>query len=369
MNKVIKLLPLIVILTSCGLFEDDDETGSSETQTEINNLGMIELGPVRGATVSLQSLNGITLTTSITDDNGLFPVDIEVLKSAVERYGSELKFVKIVSTGGIDIDPNDDGVTDNGEELSVNGQVTGIVPLETLYEAKEYRINFISSALVDILDGRQEITEAQLAYIVQRLGVHDINEDGLIDIDDLTSYKIIDDNSVAETNLREGYLEYIHNGNNESQHLFVENLKYDIGFSKPLVTKKLDYYAVNLSKTNKDNTIYYGIAVDENYPGFNEYTGEELDLNFNEAIFYQECSPESGCYKLQKIFFYADTVYYDFDYENIEDKTNDVMNIVSDLDTAREDDRILNQQIETTEQTINSLNEKIDKLNVIINSI
>ncbi|MCD5380531.1 hypothetical protein LR004_01260 [Candidatus Gracilibacteria bacterium] len=127
-------------------------------------MGGIELGSVKGASVAIQALDGYTLITAITNTDGYFSVDIDELKTAVNRYGSDLKYVKVISTGGIDTDPNDDGVLIESEQINIQGNVTGIVPLKTLYQAKDYRINFMSTALVDILGEDTDITDEKLQY-------------------------------------------------------------------------------------------------------------------------------------------------------------------------------------------------------------
>lgn len=338
-------------------------------QPPTQSSGAIELGPVKGATVSIQALDGYTLSTAITDDKGYFSVDTDDLKSSIESYNTDLKFVKVVSTGGIDTDPNDDGIIVESEQIEVKGNVSGIVPIATLYETSSYRINFISTALMTILEDITEISDEQLAYIIKRLGVPDINQDGKINIDDLTVYNIYEDSSLAETSLRESFLEYIHSGNKETQKLFIEELKYEVGFTRPLVTKNNEKYAVSLSKTHTENTIFYGIAIDQNNPSFEQYDGEELILNYNTAIFYQECSESYGCYKLQKIFFYEDTYYPEFDYDYVKDNYSELQTIIVDLDKSRANHNEVSENREQTELDIQALNDQISLLEAKVNSI
>ncbi|HEA15744.1 MAG TPA: carboxypeptidase regulatory-like domain-containing protein [Pseudoalteromonas prydzensis] len=338
-------------------------------QPPTQSSGAIELGPVKGATVSIQALDGYTLATAITDDKGYFSVDADNLKSSIESYNADLKFVKVVSTGGIDTDPNDDGIIVESDQIEVKGNVSGIVPIATLYETSSYRINFISTALMTILEDITEISDEQLAYIIKRLGVPDINQDGKINIDDLTAYNIYEDSSLAETSLREGFLEYIHSGNKETQKLFIEELKYEVGFTRPLVTKNNEKYAVSLSKTHTENTIFYGIAIDQNNPSFEQYDGEELILNYNTAIFYQECSESYGCYKLQKIFFYEDTYYPEFDYDYVKDNYSELQTIIVDLDKSRANHNEVSENREQTELDIQALNDQISLLKAKVNSI
>ncbi|MFK3864128.1 carboxypeptidase-like regulatory domain-containing protein [Pseudoalteromonas rhizosphaerae] len=338
-------------------------------QPPTQSSGTIELGPVKGATVSIQALDGYTLSTAITDDKGYFSVDTDDLKSSIESYNTDLKFVKVVSTGGIDTDPNDDGIIVESEQIEVKGNVSGIVPIATLYETSSYRINFISTALMTILEDITEISDEQLAYIIKRLGVPDINQDGKINIDDLTAYNIYEDSSLAETSLRESFLEYIHSGNKETQKLFIEELKYEVGFTRPLVTKNNEKYAVSLSKTHTENTIFYGIAIDQNNPSFEQYDGEELILNYNTAIFYQECSESYGCYKLQKIFFYEDTYYPEFDYDYVKDNYSELQTIIVDLDKSRANHNEVSENREQTELDIQALNDQISLLEAKVNSI
>ncbi len=354
MNKLLVTMALSIFISSCGGGGGESGENNPPPQTTQSS-GGVELGPVKGASVAIQALDGYTLVTSITDNSGFFKIDIDELKSAVDSYGSNLKFVKIISTGGIDIDPDDDGVIVESEQIEVKGNVKGIIPLNTLYQSKDYRINFISTALVDILGSEQNVSDEQISYIIKRLGISDINEDGKIDIDDITSYRMSEHNSTAETDLRDGFLEYIHDGNTESRKLFIEDLKYDVGFSRPLITKKDGYYEVNLSKTNKDNTMYYGIVADENHPSYQEYYGQPLSLNYGTAIFYQECSDDYGCYKLQKIFFYAEKYYLDYDYEPINDNYDEVQKQVKELDDMREKKKQAQKEIQKIKEKINVL--------------
>ena len=116
-----------VVFPGCG-GGGDDGSDSGEVKI-INPVGQVELGPVTGASVSIQALDGYTLYNTITDKNGEFVVDTNELKNTIDRYGSNLEYVKVVSIGGIDTDPNDDGNKDQDEAIEVNGKVTGILPL------------------------------------------------------------------------------------------------------------------------------------------------------------------------------------------------------------------------------------------------
>lgn len=381
MKKSLIVIMLSLNLFSCGGADGDSNSGSpsnpgqSKSSASVSSAsngkasGAVELGPVRGASVAIQSLDGITFATAITDGKGYFSVDAAALKNEINKSDTETKFVKIVSTGGVDTDPNDDGVFIASEELPVKGNVSGIVPVDTIYKSKEYRINFISTALSDILDGEKSISAEQIAYIVQRLGIHDLNNDGKIDIDDLTSYNMAKDNSLAETSLRQGYLSYIHAGDQEAKKLFIDNLKYEVGFAKPVYVKKNGYYSVNFSKTSINNTIYYGVASVDISPNFDLYNGGEIQVNFGEILFYQECSEDFGCYKLQKLFVYENVVYQDFDGEQVKDNFNEVVKIQEQLQTVRDKKSEHESNVVDLNKKLSEVDKKIIDLNGKINSI
>ena len=354
---------------SCGSGGGGDDGDGNNESSEEDKAGKVELGPVKGASVAIQALDGFTLYTAITDNNGKFSTDTDKLKSAIDSYSSDLKFVKIVSTGGIDTDPDDDGKIIESEQKEVKGNVSGIVPINTIYSVNEYRINLISTAIMKILDGKQDVSEEQVGYIAERLGVPDVNSDGKIDINDVILYSMKDNDSIAESSLRDGFLEYVYNGDDEAQKLYAQNLKYEAGFAKPLVTRHDGYYIVNLSKTDKNNKIYYWVIVDHNRPGFEVYSGEELVLNYNTAIFYQECSETHGCYGLQKIFFYANSYYLDYDFERIEVNYVEVEKVANNLKIARENLEQTQSERENTESEITKINDEISVLDDKVNSI
>jgi len=374
MNKKINILLFSLLLASC----DNRSKNNPEVPVPVpappvaeseKSLGAVELGPVKGASISILALDGVTLATAITDDSGYFSVDADELKSSIESYNSELKFVKVISTGGVDTDPNDDGVIVKEEQIKVKGNVSGIIPIATLYKSTRYRINFISTALVSILEDENEVSDDQIIFIIKRLGVPDLNEDGKVDIDDLTAYSILGNNSLAETILRQGYLEYVHSGDKEAQKLFIEELKYEVGFTRPLITKSNESYSISLSKTDINNTIYYGIVHDQNNPSFDQYNGETLTLNYNTAIYYQECSEIYGCYKLQKIFFYENAHYSEFDFDSVANNYLELKKITDSLKTARVNYKEVKGNREQTDAEIQALKDKISLLETKINSI
>ncbi len=329
---------ILTMITACdnnpntftmGSIETSDTKKDTPIQSNEKALGMVELGAVKGASISVQTLEGYPLATATTDDKGFFTIDIDSLKKTISRYGANIKFVKVIATGGVDTDPNDDGVIVDSEKKPVKGTVTGIVKLDTIYKTKKFRINFISTAVVDILGSETNVSDEQISYIAKRIGVHDTNADGKIDVQDLTDYKMRKDESVAEVQLRDGYLEHIHNGDVKSQKLFIDDLKYETGFTRPIIKKMNGYYEVTLSKTDKNNTIYYATVIDSSKPSFEEYYGQQLNVNDNQALYYKECSKDYGCYKLQKVFFYADNYFLDYDYEPIEGNNKIIQNLTN----------------------------------------
>ena len=178
----------------------------------------VELGPISGASVTIQPLDeNYNLYGATTNNNAIYKVDAGLLLENLKgRYPDENypTYLLVSATGGYDLDPNDDGVREEGEQVALLGTVRGIIKTETLLNEEEHSINLISTAIAELLSEEQFITEEKIAYIAELLGVDDINSDGKIDNLDVLEYKMSEHQSQAEDILREQFLAAIHNNDN-----------------------------------------------------------------------------------------------------------------------------------------------------------
>lgn len=299
---------LSLLLTACG-------GSSSSTIVNVNppiisDLGstkvIVELGRVASASVKLFT-NNQELAVFQTDAKGEYTLKRSSIKSSIDGFGMKnTDYIYIVSTGGTDIDPNDDGVTTDGEAISVQGSVKGLISVQDFMAEGEVRINLISTAIVNIIgrDNFSEINEEVLARVAKEIGVSDINKDGHITNKDVYQYDMVTHVSRAENLLKyNGFDSYIHDGDLALQSKTIDTIKSNIntGIYKTKTTNKTSV----VSLFTLDSTREIQFAKNKKSKNGSPYHGEEISLEADQFIAYRECKKNDSdkCKEEQVIYF------------------------------------------------------------------
>lgn len=274
-------------------------TRNSEfTNTHLEN--NVELGPISGATVTILELEGqYSLYSTTTNNNAKYSIDTQKLLQNIDGFFTERpEYVLVTATGGYDLDPNDDGVREEGEAIALMGVVKGIIKLETLLTSDDLSINLISTAVAELLSDENYIDEEKIAYIAKQLGVKDINNDNKIDNQDVYYYRMAEHQSDAENILRERFLEAIHLNDRDSLIEIIKEFTNQLGLIFMSYEVTGDSAMINLNPANSDTTIRYSINGKQGDLLTHIYT-EAIQLYENQYVVYQECTKENNCTGLQ----------------------------------------------------------------------
>ena len=355
------LLTSLLIGSFLGCNPDPVETTNNDiTDNKKISLGTVQLGLTEGATVSINSLDGHTFIDNITTNSkGEYSVNQFELKKAIADYNPSLKMLLIISDGGIDTDPNDDGIIVEDEKKEVQGKVKSIVPLEKFLDEKVQSVNLITTAITEIVGDVSEVTEKQILQIAEALGVEDITGDGKITLDDLIYYQMAEHESKAESYLRTNFLDDIHNNNYEHIKSFIKEIKMSQSIISPIVKHSNADLSVTFSDLSSNNYIRYGIKEDLVEVSYTSYSGEEIDIPTNSVLYFQECTESNECFKLQKVLY--DGKNYFLDYLNYE--------TVSEFFTNKNDLLTLKAEIKTQEDKINTISEEISELEIKLEEV
>jgi len=314
MYKFIIILLSGYILSGCGEGGSSESTSSnSNAETSINTdtiaNALVELGPVSGANVIIKALDGYELATYTTDNKGSYSINIQELKESINNYNSDMKFVRIISYGGVDTDVDDDGTH---KQKLVQGNVSGIIPLSKLLQSKEQRINLITTAIDKLIADTLNITEEQIIKIAEELGISDINGDNNITIDDIIYYRMAEHESSAEAELRAFFLATIHDSNTTEMNNIIEGIKYRFNIIRPNIKLESKNALISFNATSLNNYIQYGVKDSTDIKFKKYYIGEEITLHNLDVLFFQECNLVKNCSKIQKIYFNGSKFFVDY---------------------------------------------------------
>ena len=355
------LLASLIIGSFLGCDPDPIETTNNDiTDDKKISKGTVQLGFTEGASVSINSLDGHTFIDNIiTNENGEYSVNQFELKKAIADYNPSLKMLLIISDGGIDTDPNDDGVIVEDEKKEVQGKVKSIVPLEKFLDEKVQSVNLITTAISEIIGDVSEVSENQILQIAESLGVEDITGDGKITLDDLIYYQMEKHESKAESYLRTNFLDDIHNNNYENIKKFIKEIKMSQSIISPIIKHSNNILTVKFSDLSSNNYIRYGLKEDSTEVSYTSYSGEEIDVPTNSVLYFQECTESNECFKLQKVLY--DGKNYFLDYLNYE--------TVSEFFTNKNDLLTLKADVKTQEDKINTISEEISELEIKLEEV
>ena len=316
MKKIVSVIVISFILTACGGRGGDNSStntndgGTPPKEQPSTTNGKVELGPISGGNVIIQSLDGYEFANYTTDNNGNYTINIKKLKEAINKYNPSIKFVRIISHGGIDTDVNDDKTY---QQKLVQGSVSGIVPVDKLFSKKEQSINLISTAIDKLLGDSLNISEEQIIKIAKELKVSDINKDGNITIDDILYYKMAKNESLAEEELRDYLLPTIYNNNQIEQKNVIRNIKYEYKTIVPKIEVNSGIAEISF-EIHKNNYIQYAIKKDASDIQFQKYySGSNVSLKPYEVLFFQQCDVTTdNCSKMQKVYFDGNEALLDY---------------------------------------------------------
>lgn len=359
--KNILLVSLVIgSFLGCGSSSSPVDTTTNEIIDDIKlSQGTVQLGFIEGSTVSINSLDGHTFIDNIiTNSKGEYSVNQFELKQAIEDYNPSLKMLLIISDGGIDTDPDDDGIVVEDEKKEVQGQVKSIVPLDKFLDEKVQSVNLITTAIADIIGNVSDVSEEHILHIAETLGVEDITGDGKLTLDDLVYYQMAGHESKAESYLRTNFLDDIHNNNYENIKKFIREIKISQSIIFPIISHTASNLSVKFSDLPSDNVIIYGLKEDLTEVSYVSYNGEEINIPKNNALYFLECS-DTECFKRQKVLY--DGKNYFLDYLNYETVSEFFTN-KSQLLTLKSDIKIQEDKINTVSEEIRELEEQLEKV-------
>ncbi|MEK0160813.1 hypothetical protein WLQ65_16975 [Pseudoalteromonas piscicida] len=311
------VLSSMMVLTSCGGSSDennsisDSSTPPPVTSDKISS-GVVQLGPVKGASITIhpfqQNYTDHTLFQTISTEDGSFSVNITKILESLEANSLESEYLLIVSSGGVDTDPDDDGISIEAENKNVSGKVFGLIKRENVSETEKFNINLISSALVDYFLGQDAITDGEIEFFLQGVGFGDQNGDGQVQLSDVRKYDLVIDDSTVESTLRTLYLEYIHSGEDDMRQLAISNISESKKiFRVKTIEKSTSLIQIEIypKKTDSYISYYYSDSTNLLIDGaINEYI--PISISKNKSIYFRECVDASNCSNYEMIFYDGD---------------------------------------------------------------
>ncbi|MBA5247916.1 MAG: hypothetical protein FE834_00035 [Gammaproteobacteria bacterium] len=297
-------IAVVLFLTSCGgggSSPDSNQNNEDEITSNISGLS-VNLGYISGATVKIKTLdnNAYVIYETITDSDGFFNVDENKLKKNINSLGYIPNLILIEANDGIDMDPDDDGIIDLNNTIPVKGVVRSVVTYNELISGN-ISTNLLTTAIYEMLSdiNIDNLETGDLDFLSIKIGMTDINNDGVIDRKDTYQYNMVSHESKAESNLRLRLLSSIHNNDTESIRLFVESEKLKNGLAIYKESINNEIANVDIKPIAKNNKIKYSYnstnLLSESY-------NLSISLYKGDYLTYQECF-DLECYKRQTIYF------------------------------------------------------------------
>ncbi len=292
------LILMLIVINAC---KGDSDSGSDDPvdSSPKKATGLVELGTVVGASVRIETRQGAFLFEAQTNREGKYQIDLDEIKEKIkeieDQKGSAVNYVHIVTTGGTDMDPNDDGVAEEGESKKVLGSVSAIVPVTALKENERINANLLTTYIDEMLVDVETIDENLLNEAAERLQVGDANQDGTIDYRDAIQYKMTENESIAESELRARVLEHIHKGEKDKIKETVREERRRKNFLRINSLKQGNKLRVWIKGIGKGRTVRYAIDRIESEQLANNYNRESFLLGKNSFLGYKECFSDGTC--------------------------------------------------------------------------
>lgn len=322
-NKKLSIFSWIVLssmmtLTSCGDSSDeknpisDSSTPPSPVTSDKISSGVVQLGLVKGASITIhpfqKDYTDHTLFQTTSDAEGSFTVNITKLIENIDKNSLKSEYLLMVSSGGVDTDPDDDGISIKDENKNVSGKVFGLIKRENVIETEKFNINLISSALVDYFLGQDAITDGEIEFFLQGVGFGDQNGDGQVRLSDVRKYDLVIDDSTVESILRTLYLEYIHSGDDEMRKFAISSISESKNiFRVKTIEKSTSSIQIEIYPKKTDGYISYYYSDSTNLlidGAIDEYIS--VSISKNKSVYFRECVKVSNCSNYEMIFYDGD---------------------------------------------------------------
>lgn len=295
MYKIFKLTIVffIGVLFILGSKDDKKEvtTTSTETDDSVKFYNLAELGTIVGGDVIISSRDEqYDFYTTTTNDEGLYPVDpVKLLENIDNRLDTRPTYILVTVQNGTDIDVNDDGIKDEDGGRPLLGKIKALYKLETITTQGGLAVNLLSTPIAETLQKEEVLDDEKFNQTVKEFGTKDINEDGEIDNKDIYQYRMVDDSSDLEDELREKLLSHLHENDAEKIAEVTEELKKKYGIISYNYSISGEIAIIKLTSSDNTADIQYGINL-KNGELFNEVYAYEITLNKNDYVVYKECN-------------------------------------------------------------------------------
>lgn len=363
-TKYIISVILLALLIGCSCPDPDpDPDPLIDSSTQTTNIGgTVQLGLMKESSVTISSLDGYILEDNlITNTKGQYFPHKTTIRKNIDEYNPSMKLLLITTYGGIDTDPNDDGIFEDGEEIEVKGQVKLIISVEEFFKNKEHSVNLITTAIADIIEN-YNITEEKILHIAKELGVADINDDGNITMDDLVYYQMAKHESRAESYLRTNFLDKIHKNEKDKIRDFIKKIKMSQSIIQPIIMKKTNKISVKFNELNDNSYIRYKVKTNNSESTYTTYSSEDIELVENSILYFQECVSSNECFKLQKVLYDGKNYFFDYsDYEKPQEffsNKTELQTLLNNTNKSKDKLSKINRELEVLKNELTEIDGK-----------
>lgn len=315
-----------------------------------------QLGYLADSTVEIKTIDESQLLYSTkTDSAGNYVIEKELLQEAVNNMSSMPECLLVEVYGGNDIDPDDDGQIVEDEKIPLLGKAKGVYKTTDLLNNDGLSTNLLTTGIVDIYLKSNRCIDDDLMQVVDNdLGLTDIDQDGKITINDITTYDMVAHASPTESYLRRRYLEHIHSNNTEASEHFIESYKQDNDSIQVVAGEEDGNFYVQFYPSEESNRVLFGINV-----GFEAQLTENIFeqknyLNIGDVVSLKECKFQdiSVCYKRQIVYYDGSKIY---PYIPLQKNSEDPEQL-SQLETEK---TALTEKVKSTDEDLESIKNKI----------
>ena len=279
--------------------EDETDTDAPVDSSPKEAVGRVELGTIVGASVRIETRPGDFLFRTQTDQEGKYKINLEEIERRIKEIekqkGTTVNFVHIVATGGTDINPNDDETIEDGEAIKVQGSVSAVVPLTVLKGGGQINVNLLTTYIDEMLVDVGQISDGLLDEAAETLQTGDSNGDGIVDYKDAISYRMAENESLAEANLRAEVLDYIHQGEKDKLKTAVREKRKRKTFLRVVGRRQGDRMSVWINGIGKSSTVRHAMNKIDPEQLVDRYDRQSFLLKKGDFLGYRECFSDGTC--------------------------------------------------------------------------